>query len=155
MEQVVVGKELKRLKKSLVAFFDKRMEAHYKDTAWTSAAHAVYLGSHKAYYPFGESTGQGTTTCPLQLPQQQTCRSGVTLHITMLCCYCLCSTVCERWGDKVKEMEKGKSFQSVWTWVTEGRKVNLFRDVCLKRFVFLINCFLAGSDMVNYIDKAK
>lgn len=28
-------------------------------------------GSRKAYYPFGESTGQGNATCPLQSPQQQ------------------------------------------------------------------------------------
>lgn len=28
-------------------------------------------GSCKAYYPFGESTGQGNATCPLQSPRQQ------------------------------------------------------------------------------------
>lgn len=47
------------------------MEAHYGETDWTLAAYAIHLGSHEAHYPFGETTGQGTTTCPLQLPQQQ------------------------------------------------------------------------------------
>lgn len=47
------------------------MEAHYEDTAWTLAAHAVYSGGRrKAYYLFGESTGRGNATCPLQSPQQ-------------------------------------------------------------------------------------
>lgn len=51
--------------------FVERVEAHYWETAWTLASHAIYLGSHEAHYPFGETTGQGTTTCPLQSSQQQ------------------------------------------------------------------------------------
>lgn len=64
------GEEIKKAKKALWLFVE-RMEAHYGETGWTLAAHAIHLGSHEAHYPFGETTGQGTTTCPLQSPQQQ------------------------------------------------------------------------------------
>lgn len=77
------GEQIKTAKKALWLFVE-RMEAHYGETDWTLAAHAIHLGSHEAHYPFGETTGQGTTTCPLQSPQQQDPQnSEVTLDSTL------------------------------------------------------------------------
>lgn len=74
----------KRRKKGLWLIVE-RTEAHYRETGWTLATHAIHLGSHGAHYPFGETTGQGATTCPLQLPQKHVPQnSKVTLDGTLL-----------------------------------------------------------------------
>lgn len=75
----------KRRKKKGLWLIVERTEAHYRETGWTLATHAIHLGSHGAHYPFGETTGQGATTCPLQLPQKHVPQnSKVTLDGTLL-----------------------------------------------------------------------
>lgn len=95
--------------------------------------HRLFGVSRKAYYPFGESTGQGSATCPPQSPQQQDLLEWrYTAHYSVMR-----QRVSELWGSKEEAMEKkGWSCQSIWTWTTEGHKVNLFRDICFKRFFF-------------------
>lgn len=87
-ELVAIGKKLKKiLKKSFCFVLAQTMEAHYWETAWTLAAHTIHFWSHEAHYPFWETTGQDTTTCPLQSPQQQDLEnSEVTFHCTWQYC---------------------------------------------------------------------
>lgn len=78
-------KELKSAGKKGLWLIVERTEAHYRETGWTLATHAIHLGSHGAHYPFGETMGQGATTCPLQLPQKHVPQnSKVTLDGTLL-----------------------------------------------------------------------
>lgn len=61
-------------------FFVERMEAHYQKTVWTLAPRIIHLGSYEAHYPFGATTGQGTTTCNHH--SNRTCRT-VARHKTV------------------------------------------------------------------------
>lgn len=116
--------------------------------------HRLFGVSRKAYYPFGESTGQGSATCPLQSPQQQDLLDWrYTAHYSVMR-----QRVSELWGSKEGAMEKkrGWNCQSIWTWTAEGHKVNLFRDICFKRLFFpRAVSILAGLDTMHGIDWVK
>ncbi len=118
-----IGKKLKRLKKPC-GFFVERMEAHYGKTDWTLTAHAIHLGRHEAHYPFGESTGQGTATCPLQSPQQQDPQNSEMAWYGTLQSFAVISANEPREKEK-DEMRRGDSRHSLWTWVIDGGKVSL------------------------------